>query len=101
MQSCAWKTEKNPQTAASLQKQQIMTSYYDVTLATSLYQSFYINQMLSHVYPGAFQTTEVMEQLIAFVKHRDDIIGKLHGWYSKFKGQRHLNFDCSFFLKKN
>ena len=88
--------KKNPLTAESLQKQQIdydiyvrlcyvaFSGYFAKTSTTSLYRSFCINQMLSHVYPGAFQTTEVMEQLIAFVKHKDDIIGKLHGWYSKF-----------------
>ena len=34
-------------------------------------------QMLSYVYPGAFQSEDVFLQLIAFVKHDDDIACKL------------------------
>ena len=48
--------------------------------------------MLSHVYPGAFQTTEVMEQLIAFVKHKDDVIGESDGWYFNFRAKPIQNF---------
>ena len=44
-------------------------------------QIFGLFQLLSNVYPGAFQTAEVMEQLIAFVKHKEDNICELPSYY--------------------
>lgn len=32
--------------------------------------------MLSHVYPGAYQSEEVFSQLISFAKDEDDFVGE-------------------------
>ncbi len=45
-----------------------LKSRFDYTLIVIL-------QMLSHVFPGSFQSEDVFTQLIAFVKHEDEIAG--------------------------